>query len=136
MRASSACDRWGGDAGHRGVVGRVGRASVALRQRTFLARALVQDAGLYLEDEPLQGVDALSKHAILAIMPSLRLRGKTLVMVHHDPATVRMLCDWVTLVNKGVVATGPVESTFSEGTVRRTYAHMPTVEWFGKAASA
>ena len=114
----------------------IGELSGGERQRTFLARALVQDADLYFMDEPLQGVDALSKHAILAVMRSLRQRGKTLVMVHHDPATVRVLCDWVTLVNRGVVATGPVESTFSEANVRRAYAHMPTEEWFGKAASA
>ncbi len=113
----------------------IGELSGGERQRTFLARALVQDADLYLMDEPLQGVDALSKHAILAVMRGLRQRGKTLVMVHHDPSTVRQLCDWVTLVNKGVVATGPVEHTFSESNVRRAYAHMPTEEWFGKATA-
>ena len=113
----------------------IGELSGGERQRTFLARALVQDADLYLMDEPLQGVDALSKHAILAVMRGLRQRGKTLVMVHHDPSTVRQLCDWVTLVNKGVVATGPVEDTFSESNVRRAYAHMPTEEWFGKATA-
>jgi manganese/zinc/iron transport system ATP- binding protein len=112
----------------------IGELSGGERQRTFLARALVQDADLYFLDEPLQGVDALSKHAILAVMRDLRQAGKTLVMVHHDPSTVRQLCDWVALLNRGIVASGPVEHTFSEENVRRTYAHMPTAEWFGQVA--
>ncbi len=109
----------------------IGELSGGERQRAFLARALAQDADLYFLDEPLQGVDALSKHTIMGVMRDLRERGKTLVIVHHDPSTVRLLCDWVTLVNKGIVASGPVESTFSEANVRRTYAHVPTAAWFG-----
>ncbi len=112
----------------------IGELSGGERQRAFLARALAQDAELYFLDEPLQGVDALSKHAILDVMRDLRASGKTLVMVHHDPSTVRALCDWVALVNKGIVASGPVESTFSEENVRRTYAHIPTAAWFGTSA--
>jgi manganese/zinc/iron transport system ATP- binding protein len=112
----------------------IGELSGGERQRAFLARALAQDADLYFLDEPLQGIDALSKHTIMEVMRSLRACGKTLVIVHHDPSTVRLLCDWVTLVNKGIVACGPVESTFSEANVRRAYAHMPTAEWFGATA--
>ncbi len=115
------------DLAHR----QIGELSGGERQRTFLARALAQEADLYLLDEPLQGVDALSKHTMLDVMRSLQGAGKTLAMVHHDPATVRVLCDWVTLINRGVIATGPVEATFSEANVRRAYAHMPTEAWFG-----
>jgi manganese/zinc/iron transport system ATP- binding protein len=114
----------------------IGELSGGERQRAFLARALAQDADLYFLDEPLQGVDALSKHAILDVMRDLRTRGKTLVMVHHDPSTVRALCDWVALVNKGIVASGPVESTFSEDNVRRAYAHVPTAAWFATTAAS
>jgi hypothetical protein len=42
----------------------------------------------------------------------------------------------VALVNKGIVASGPVETTFSEDNVRRTYAHVPTAAWFGTSPAA
>ena len=38
----------------------------------FLARALVQDAPVYLMDEPFQGVDAVTEKAIVEILRELR----------------------------------------------------------------
>ena len=59
------------------------------QQRVFLARALVQDAELYLMDEPFQGVDATTERAIVELREPAR--GKTIVAVHHDLQTARVL---------------------------------------------
>ena len=57
------------------------------QQRVFLARALVQDADLYLMDEPFAGVDAATERAIVGLLRDLRSVGKTAIVVHHDLQT-------------------------------------------------
>lgn len=99
----------------------ISQLSGGQQQRTFLARALVQDAQIYFMDEPFAAVDAVTERAIIAIMRELRQRGKTVLVVHHDLATVEEYFDWVTLLNVEVVASGPVETTFTPELLRKTY---------------
>ena len=67
----------------------IGQLSGGQQQRVFLARALAQNADLYLLDEPFAGVDAATERAIVDVLKSLKDDGKTVVAVHHDLATVR-----------------------------------------------
>ncbi|MGK0716450.1 metal ABC transporter ATP-binding protein [Leucobacter sp. W1153] len=99
----------------------IGELSGGQRQRVFLARALVQAPDLYIMDEPFQGVDAKSQQAILSVLHELRAQGSTVVMVHHDLATVRASCDYVTLLNRRVIASGPVADVFTTEHLRTTY---------------
>jgi manganese/zinc/iron transport system ATP- binding protein len=105
------------DLAHR----QISQLSGGQQQRTFLARALVQDADLYFMDEPFAAVDALTENAIISILHELRSRGKTVIVVHHDLQTVADYFDWVVLLNVGVVARGPVETTFSRELIAKTY---------------
>ncbi|MDE0553739.1 MAG: ABC transporter ATP-binding protein, partial [Candidatus Poribacteria bacterium] len=66
----------------------ISQLSGGQQQRVFLARALVQDATVYLMDEPFQGVDATTERAIVTLLQELRANGKTVVVVHHDLQTV------------------------------------------------
>ncbi|SEE74811.1 metal ABC transporter ATP-binding protein [Ruania alba] len=99
----------------------IGELSGGQRQRTFLARALVQAPDLFFMDEPFQGIDARSQQAIVAVLHTLRAQGRTVVLVHHDLATVRDHCDHVTLLNGRVVASGPAEESFTRENVRTAY---------------
>lgn len=99
----------------------IGELSGGQRQRTFLARSLAQAPDLYIMDEPFQGIDARSQQAIVAVLHDLRDAGKTVMMVHHDLATVRDYCDHVTLLNRVVVASGPAEKAFTRESIRTTY---------------
>ena len=54
------------------------------QQRVFLARALVQEADIYLMDEPFKGVDKTTEHAIISLLQEMKARGKTVIVVHHD----------------------------------------------------
>ena len=54
------------------------------QQRVFLARALAQDADLYLLDEPFAGVDAATERAIIEVLKDLKAEGKAGVAVHHE----------------------------------------------------
>jgi manganese/zinc/iron transport system ATP- binding protein len=99
----------------------ISQLSGGQQQRVFLARALVQDAEVYLMDEPFQGVDATTERAIVELLRELRQRGKTVVAVHHDLQTVPEYFDQVTLLNVRRIASGPVEDVFTEENLRRTY---------------
>jgi manganese/zinc/iron transport system ATP- binding protein len=108
--------------GLRDLAGRqIGQLSGGQQQRVFLARALVQDAQVYLMDEPFQGVDATSERAIITLLQELRHQGRTVVAVHHDLQTVAEYFDSVTLLNVRRVASGPVDEVFTDENLRRTY---------------
>jgi len=99
----------------------ISQLSGGQQQRVFLARALVQDARVYLMDEPFQGVDATTERAIVTLLKSLREAGKTVVVVHHDLQTVPEYFDWVTLLNVRGIASGPVGEVFTENNLRLAY---------------
>ena len=99
----------------------ISQLSGGQQQRVFLARALVQDATVYLMDEPFQGVDATTERAIVTLLQELRERGKTVVVVHHDLQTVTDYFDWVMLLNIRRIASGPVDETFTSENLRTTY---------------
>lgn len=99
----------------------IGQLSGGQQQRVFLARALAQDAALYLLDEPFAGVDAATEKAIISVLRDLRDEGKAIVAVHHDLATVAEYFDDVVLINTRKVASGPVTEVFTVELVQRAY---------------
>ncbi|ADZ69409.1 metal ABC transporter ATP-binding protein [Polymorphum gilvum] len=99
----------------------IGQLSGGQQQRVFLARALAQDADLYLLDEPFAGVDAATERTIIDVLKSLKAEGRTVVCVHHDLATVAAYFDRVLLINLRKIAEGPVATTFTAATLQATY---------------
>jgi manganese/zinc/iron transport system ATP- binding protein len=108
----------------------ISQLSGGQQQRVFLARALVQEAEVYLMDEPFQGVDATTELAIVELLRTLRERGKTIVCVHHDLQTVAEYFDQVVLLNVRKIAGGPVEEVFTEENLRLAYGGRSAV--FGR----
>jgi manganese/zinc/iron transport system ATP- binding protein len=105
----------------------ISQLSGGQQQRVFLARALAQEARLYLMDEPFAGVDATTERAILTLLQELRATGRTVIAVHHDLQTVGEYFDYVALLNMRLVAAGPVASTFTSENLQRTYGGRLTV---------
>ena len=91
------------------------------QQRAFIARALVQEADIYLMDEPFQGVDSTTEKSIVDILKKLKSDGKTLLVVHHDLQTVPTYFESVTFINKTVIATGKVKEVFTQENIDKTY---------------
>jgi manganese/zinc/iron transport system ATP- binding protein len=106
---------------HEFATRQISQLSGGQQQRVFLARALVQDAQVYLMDEPFQGVDATTERAIVTLLQELRAAGKTVIVVHHDLQTVPEYFDWVTLMNVRRIANGPVAEAFTEQNLRLAY---------------
>jgi manganese/zinc/iron transport system ATP- binding protein len=117
-RAEACLDRVGmADFAHR----QIGQLSGGQQQRVFLARALAQDAELYLLDEPFAGVDAATERAIIDVLKLLKAEGKAVVAVHHDLSTVREYFDHVFLINVRRIAEGPVGTAFTPQTLQAAY---------------
>ena len=91
------------------------------QQRAFIARALVQEADIYLMDEPFQGVDSTTEKSIVEILKQLKAEGKTIIVVHHDLQTVPTYFETVTFINKTVIASGKVEKVFTQENIDITY---------------
>ena len=118
QRAEAALDRTGTlDLAQR----QIGQLSGGQQQRVFLARALAQGADLFLLDEPFAGVDAATEEAIMAVLKSLRDEGKSVVCVHHDLSTVSDYFDRVLLLNRRVLAEGPVAVALTDRNLQATY---------------
>jgi manganese/zinc/iron transport system ATP- binding protein len=117
-KARSALERVGlADYANR----QISQLSGGQQQRVFIARALVQEADLYLMDEPFAGVDAATENAIVALLRELRSAGQTALVVHHDLPTVSEYFDEVLLLNMRLVAAGPVRDVFTDENLRATY---------------
>ena len=91
------------------------------QQRAFIARALVQEADIYLMDEPFQGVDSTTEKSIVEILKKLKSEGKTIIVVHHDLQTVATYFESVALINKAVIVSGKVSEVFTQENIDVTY---------------
>ena len=91
------------------------------QQRAFIARALVQEADIYLMDEPFQGVDSTTEKSIVDILKKLKSEGKTLIVVHHDLQTVPTYFETVTFINKSVIASGKIKEVFTQKNIDMAY---------------
>ena len=87
----------------------------------FLARSIVQNSTLVLLDEPFAGIDAKSESVIVDILRRQRDDGKSIVAVHHDLSTIKNYFDDVILINKSVIAHGPVTTVFTTENIEKTY---------------
>ncbi|MFM1814280.1 MAG: hypothetical protein RI990_1179, partial [Planctomycetota bacterium] len=99
----------------------IGQLSGGQQQRVFLARALAQNADLYLLDEPFAGVDAATERAIIDVLKSLKEDARTVVAVHHDLTTVADYFDRILMINVRRIAEGPVATTFTAENLQATY---------------
>ena len=99
----------------------ISQLSGGQQQRVFLARALAQEAELYVMDEPFAGVDATTERAIVGLLQELRAQGKTVVCVHHDLESAPDYFDWLVLLNVRLIAAGPFAETFTAENLGRTY---------------
>jgi manganese/zinc/iron transport system ATP- binding protein len=105
----------------------ISQLSGGQQQRVFLARALAQEADLYLLDEPFVGVDASTEESIVNMLRSLIKEGKTVVVVHHDLHTASEYFDWIVLLNASLIGVGPIEDVFTQEKLRTTYSGKLTV---------
>jgi len=99
---------------------RFGALSGGQRQRVLIARALVQDAGVLLLDEPFAGVDQISEDAIMGILDDLRAEGRVLLIATHDVDQARGW-DRVLCLRGEQIAYGEPSTTLTNAVLEATY---------------
>lgn len=99
----------------------VGELSGGQQQRVLVARALVAEPELLLLDEPFANVDAASEAHLAAVLRTLAARGRTVLAVHHDLRSVRAHFDEAMLLNRALLAHGPVASVLTDARLAEAY---------------
>lgn len=97
-----------------------GKLSGGQRQRALLARAITQDADIYLLDEPFASVDPKSATLIESLLVELGREGRTVIVTSHDVGQARSW-DLVLCLNRHQVAFGPPGPTLTQDVLERTY---------------
>ncbi|MEI3867899.1 ABC transporter ATP-binding protein [Microbacterium sp. CCNWLW134] len=99
----------------------IGRLSGGQRKRAFVARAIAQDAGILLLDEPFAGVDKRSEATIVGLLRDLAAAGRTVLVSTHDLHALPDLADEAVLLMNRVLFHGPVAQALEPATLARAF---------------
>lgn len=91
------------------------------KQRVFIARAIAQEAELYIMDEPLQGIDLQTEKLIVEFFKKMQKDGKTIIAVHHNLETVDKYFDYLIMINKTIISSGKMEDVFIENNLNKIF---------------
>ncbi len=92
------------------------------RQRVFVAQGIAQEASLLLLDEPITGLDLVSREYILRVIQEEKAAGVTIVGTTHSLEEARM-ADHVLLLAGRIVASGPPDQVLTADTLSDAYSH-------------
>ena len=101
-------------------------------QRVAIARALVNDPAVIFADEPTGNLDSATSEMVLNTFKSMQERGKTIVLITHDPETAFGLIAWCTFVTAACSRTSrkrvceATRCTVRDGADKASGAHAAT----------
>ncbi|MDX2232035.1 MAG: metal ABC transporter ATP-binding protein [Leptolyngbyaceae cyanobacterium bins.349] len=110
---------------------RIGDLSGGQQQRVFLARALAQQADLFLFDEPFTGVDAKTEDLMLKVFDDLRQDGKILLVSSHDWGQCLHQLDRLLLLNQRLIADGSPRQVMTPENLQQAYGTTLQQPWHG-----
>ncbi len=99
----------------------IGELSGGQKKRVFLARALAQQGSIILLDEPFTGVDVNTEEAIIALLRELRDAGNIILVSTHNLGSVPEFCDHAVIINRTVLAAGPIGEVFTESNLTKAF---------------
>ena len=82
---------------------RIENLSTGQTQRVNIARCLVHNPKYYILDEATSGLDIISSQIILDFIKEEKKHGKIILYSTHYMEEAENICDYVIMINKGVV---------------------------------
>ena len=109
------------------------KLSTGMKQRMFLARALINKPQVLFLDEPTSGLDPTTSKKIHELLLDLKESGTTIFLTTHDMNEATLLCDRLSLLNRGhLIEYGTPSSIIQkynhEKKVQLTFAHETQTE--------
>ncbi len=99
----------------------IGELSGGQQQRVFLARAIAQQAELFLFDEPLAGIDKKTEAILFQVFNELKAEGKTLLVSSHEWGQALTQYDRLLLLNQNLIANGSPQEVMTLENIQRAY---------------
>ncbi|KAA9381669.1 ABC transporter ATP-binding protein [Microbispora amethystogenes] len=118
--------------------------STGMRKKIGLAAALLHNPRVLFLDEPFEGVDPVSANTLAEVLRRYTASGSTVVFSSHVMDLVERLCDWVSVMNGGlVVAQGPLDDVRRGRTLNEAFLDLvgargngeEGLSWLGTSAS-
>jgi len=81
----------------------VRKYSLGMRQRLGLAQAIMENPDLLILDEPMNGLDKEGVEDMREYLLDLKKQGKTIIIASHSAEDIKILCDTVCEMDKGVL---------------------------------
>ncbi|PKL62339.1 MAG: ABC transporter ATP-binding protein [Methanomicrobiales archaeon HGW-Methanomicrobiales-2] len=102
---------------------KVGELSGGERQRVMIARALVQETGVVLLDEPTSNLDVCHQMGVMEVLSSLaEEKGLAVVIALHDLNLAATYCHRLMVLSAGsVYGYGTPEEVLTEAMLRNVY---------------
>jgi polar amino acid transport system ATP-binding protein len=95
------------------------------QQRVAIVRALMMDPKVMLFDEPTSALDPELTGEVLKVIADLAIRGHTSIIVTHELAFARDICDTIVFMDNGrVVEQGRPSEVFDSPKMDRTRAFI------------
>lgn len=82
---------------------KIGNLSTGQTQRVNIARCMVHDPKYYILDEATSGLDILSSQVIIDFIKEEKKKNKTILYSTHYMEEAENICDYVIMINKGVI---------------------------------
>ncbi len=99
----------------------ISQLSGGQQQRVFIARALAQEAGIMLMDEPITGLDQTSQEGVLNILDSLKSHQVTVLVALHDLNLAAQRFDRLMLLNHNLIACGLPDTVLTSDHLKSAY---------------
>ena len=102
----------------------IGELSGGQKKRVFVARALAQEGQILLLDEPFAGVDIKTEESLARLLRGLAKEGRLILVSTHNLGSVPSFCDEAILIDRSVLAAGPVATTLTQENLLRAFGGM------------
>jgi urea transport system ATP-binding protein len=100
---------------------KAGRLSHGQKQWLEIGMLLMQDPELLLLDEPVAGMSAKEREQTAELLNSIS-KGRSIVVIEHDMAFVRLIAHKVTVLHQGkLLAEGSMEQVQNDARVKDVY---------------